>query len=69
MEDDVGDQNPGNHSLHFGLFQLNGKEHCHDCWKYELDQDKFWLYQGLFTYDMGRVANEPVGPIEDPTAS
>lgn len=36
MEDDVGDQNPGNHSLHFSLFQLNGKEHCHDCWKYEL---------------------------------
>ena len=35
MKDDVGDQNPGHHPLHLRLFQLNGKEHCHYCCKYQ----------------------------------
>ena len=31
--------------------------------------NQYWSVLGFFTYNMGRVANEPVGPIEDPTAS
>ena len=32
VEDHVGHQDPGHHSLQLGLVQLDGEEHGHDGW-------------------------------------
>ena len=67
MNNHIDDEDPGHLPLQLGFLELNREKHRHDCWK---GKDGEYLKTITFpTYDMSRVTDEPVSPIEDPSNS
>ena len=66
MNNHIDDEDPSHHSLQLRFLKLNREKHGHDCWRRKYGKCLAKKIT-LPTYDMSRVANKPVCPIEDPS--